>query len=586
MSVDWSKRKATAQLAEMAAGDTVLLAGWVHRHRHHGGLVFFDLRDRSGVVQVVVHPENPAFALAARLRPEWVVEVRGQIALRETAAVNPKIATGRIEVVPSELAVLAEAAPPPISPSDEGEIDEGLRLRHRYLDLRRPQMQRNLEIRHLALQTARRVLTEQGFWEVETPNLTRSTPEGARDFLVPSRLAKGRFYALPQSPQLFKQLLMVAGIERYFQVVHCFRDEDLRADRQLEFVQIDIEQSFVDREDVIALAERLTVALVREVAGWEVPDAFDRLTYRQAMDRYGSDHPDVRFGMPIEDLKQRAEGGVVPFLAQALGAGERVVALNCPARLSRKQVEEMAERSSLALAWLSVEAGETKGSLARFFDAKGAGAWGVADGTLLVGHGVGDEFLQQMGGLRLRIARELGLIPEGRHQFVWVTDFPLLEWNAEHGRWQAVHHPFTAPLDEDAEQIESHPAQVRSKQYDLVLDGNEVAGGSIRIHQRDVQERVFARIGLSAEQAAEKFQFLLEAFRYGAPPHGGIAFGFDRLVMLMAGMPTIRDVIAFPLLSSGADPLTGAPTEVADDQLQELGISVRPPAAPGRPDPA
>ncbi len=584
MTVDWTQRKSTEQLAQMAAGETVLIAGWVHRHRHHGGLVFFDVRDRSGVVQVVVRPDNRAFALAASLHPEWVVQVRAVVQHREKAAVNPKIATGHIELIPTELTVLAEALPPPVSPADEGEVDESLRLRHRYLDLRRPVMQRNLEIRHQALQTARRVLSEQGFWEVETPNLTRSTPEGARDFLVPSRLAKGRFYALPQSPQLFKQLLMVAGIERYFQVVHCFRDEDLRADRQLEFVQIDIEQSFVDRQDIMRLGEGLAVALAREVAGWAVPESFPRITYREAMDRYGSDHPDVRFGMPIVDLSERAADGCVPFLDQAVKAGERVVALHFPGSLSRKQVEELSQASAVDLAWLTVEEGQAKGSLGRFFDAESAQLWGAASGTLLIGHGVGDAFLQKVGALRLRLGREGDLIPSRRHEFVWVTDFPLLDWNAEDARWQAVHHPFTAPLDEDAPNIERHPAEVRSKQYDLVLDGHEVAGGSIRIHQREMQERIFAQIGLSAEEAAEKFQFLLEAFRYGAPPHGGIAFGFDRLVMLMAGMTTIREVIAFPLLSSGVDPLTGAPTAVAESQLRELGIAVRPPTAPGRGD--
>lgn len=585
MGVDWSQRRAISELTKAPPGDQVLLAGWVHRHRHHGGLIFFDLRDRSGQVQVVVRPESTHFAVAASLHPEWVVQIRGEVRRRDPGAVNPKVASGEIEIVPHELTVLAESAPPPVSPAEEGEVEESLRLRHRYLDLRRPQMQRNLEIRHRALQTARRVLTEKGFWEVQTPNLTRSTPEGARDFLVPSRLAKGRFYALPQSPQLFKQLLMVAGIERYFQVVHCFRDEDLRADRQLEFVQIDIEQSFVDREDIIRLGEALVLTLAREVAGWKVPDALPRLSYRQAMDTYGSDHPDLRFGLPIADLTLRAAAGPVPFLAEAVAEGARVAALVSPEPLSRKQVDALATGADLALGSLSVSGQQPSGSLARFFDAEQAGLWGAGDGVLLVAHGVGDAFLEKMGALRLRMARQFDLIPEGQHAFVWVTDFPLLEWNGEDGRWQAVHHPFTAPVDEDAGDIETRPDKVRSKQYDLVLDGHEVAGGSIRIHQRQLQERIFAQIGLSPEEAAEKFQFLLEAFRYGAPPHGGIAFGFDRLVMLMAGMPTIREVIAFPLASSGADPLTGAPTAVATAQLHDLGLSLEPPAPPTRPSP-
>ncbi len=574
MSVDWRQRCATAELAAMRPGAEVLVAGWVHRHRHHGGLVFFDLRDRSGLVQVVVHPENPHFALAAALHPEWVVQVRGELHQRDQARVNPKIATGQVEIVPSELTVLAEAAPLPISPADEGEVEESLRLRHRYLDLRRPQMQRNLELRHQALQVARRHLAEQGFWEVQTPSLSRSTPEGARDFLVPSRLAKGRFYALPQSPQLYKQLLMVAGVERYFQVVHCFRDEDLRADRQLEFVQIDIEQSFVDRDDIIRLGESLALTLAREVAGWQLEEPIPRLTYREAMEAYGTDHPDLRFGMPIMNLTPEALAGTVPFLAEAARQGERVAALASPRPLSRKEIDALSLAAGVDLGSLSLAEGKAGGSLGRFFDGPLAQSWGAGEGVLLVAHGPGDVFLEKMGALRLRLGREAGLIPSGAHQFVWITDFPLLEWNGEDSRWQAVHHPFTAPLDEDLERIEESPGDVRSKQYDLVLDGFEVAGGSIRIHQRPLQERIFAQIGLSKEEAQEKFQFLLEAFRYGAPPHGGIAFGFDRLVMLMAGMTTIREVIAFPLLSSGADPLTGAPSQVTAAQLAELGLVV------------
>lgn len=565
---------------EEMIGRPMRLFGWVHRVRNHGGIVFFDLRDRSGLLQVVVHPESPAFQAADRLKPEWVVGVEGTLLRRQPEFVNPKLPTGQLELHATAIEVLNEAEPPPIRGTDEGDVDEALRLRYRYLDLRRPAMTEHLRVRHRLAQETRRFLDAEGFWEVETPMLTRSTPEGARDFLVPYRWAPGTFYALPQSPQLFKQLLMVAGVERYFQIVRCFRDEDLRADRQPEFTQIDLEMSFVDQADVLDVSERLIAHLYRTVGGWVVDAPFPRLSYQEAMARFGSDHPDLRFGMELKDFQ--GLGDVVPFLAQAKAKGEAILGLLTPAQsLSRKEIEGFTDGQwsrGFRLAWAVRAEDGFRGSLATALNALTTPPPELANlergSLLLVGHGPFDALAVGLGELRLALARRLALIPSDRHQFVWITGFPLFEWSESEGRLVAVHHPFTSPRDEDLHLLSERPLAVQAKAYDLVLDGYELGGGSIRIHRREVQEAVFRVLGLTPEESQEKFGFLLEAFRYGAPPHGGIAFGFDRMAMLLQGAPNLREVIAFPKAARGSDPLTGAPAPVRPEQLLELGIQL------------
>jgi aspartyl-tRNA synthetase len=570
------------ELGEGWVGRRVEIAGWVHRVRNHGGLLFFDLRDRSGLVQVVVRPEHPDFPDLQALRPEWVVALTGRVVARRPEFVNPRLTTGAVEIEPESVRVLNEAEPPPIRGADEGEMDELLRLRYRYLDLRRPAMRENIVARHRLAQAVRTFLNDEGFLEIETPMLTRSTPEGARDFLVPSRLARGNFYALPQSPQLFKQLFMVAGLERYYQIVRCFRDEDLRADRQPEFTQIDIEMSFVDREDVLDVAERMTAFAYRAAGGWEVATPFPRLTYEEAMARYGSDKPDLRYELPIHDLTDWAGASGPDFLKAAVARGEQVAGIVTPSQsLSRKEIEGLVDGipGALRLLWAVREGEGFRGGLASALRGEAGEALAarlpVADGGLVaLSHGPREALLPFLGHLRQRLAERLDLIPAGRHAFVWVTDFPLFEWSDEEGRLVAVHHPFTAPHDEDVPLLQTAPERVRAKAYDLVLDGYELGGGSIRIHRREVQEAVFEVLGLARAEAEQKFGFLLEAFRYGAPPHGGIAFGFDRMAMLLVGARNLREVIAFPKTASGADPLTGAPAPAEPRQLAELGIAV------------
>jgi aspartyl-tRNA synthetase len=568
---------------EGQVGTTITCAGWVHRVRNHGGIVFFDLRDRTGLLQVVVTPESPAFGLAERLHPEYVVQVSGELRLRPPAFVNPRLATGTVELAASALAVLNAAEPPPIRGADEGEMDETLRLRYRYLDLRRPAMAAHVVARHRLAQATRRFLDEAGFLEVETPMLTRSTPEGARDFLVPARLMPGSFYALPQSPQLFKQLLMVAGMERYFQIVRCFRDEDLRADRQPEFTQIDIEMSFIDQDDVLKVTEELVAHVYRTVGGWDVAAPFPRLTYEEAMARYGSDKPDLRYGLELVDVADLVAGGEIPFLAAAHARGDAVLALATgPQDLTRREIEGLGEGlvgDGLRLAWAVREADGFRGGLASHLRGAVGDTWAAKlalepGGLLLVAHGPRERLQPALGSIRQRLAARLQLVPTGRHAFLWVTGFPLFEWSETEGRIVSVHHPFTSPRDEDLEHLRSDPLKVRAKAYDLVLDGYELGGGSIRIHRADVQAAVFEVLGLRPDEVEEKFGFLLEAFRYGAPPHGGIALGFDRMVMLLEGAPNLREVIAFPKAARGNDPLTGAPAAVRPEQLEELGLSL------------
>ncbi len=590
------ERRRAGTLTKDDAGSRVLLKAWVHRRRDLGGLVFLDLRDLSGLVQAVVRPETHPQAHAAleAVRPEWVVEVEGEVVPRAAANVNPDLPTGEVEVDVDRAEVLAAAETPPfvLNVIPEGgayaEASEELRLRHRYLDLRRPELARNFVLRDRVVQATRRYLAEHGFLELETPILTRSTPEGARDYLVPSREAPGRFYALPQSPQLFKQLLMVAGFERYYQIARCFRDEDLRADRQPEFTQVDLELSFTDEEEIAALIEGLFAAIF-PLAGIEVETPFPRLAYAEAMARYGSDRPDLRFGLEICDLTAalgasgfrgfRAaveDGGVVRGFALPASAGA--------ADASRKQVDEWAGLARRAGAQgvltLRRRGGElqfqVKNALSEAELERAAGALGLEDGGLaLLAAGPSPVVAKALGVLRLELARAHGLIPSDRHAFLWVREFPFVERDEEAGRWQALHHPFTSPDPRDLDLLESDPGRVRSRAYDVVMDGNELGGGSIRIHRADLQRRAFEVLGIGEREAASRFGFLLEALKYGAPPHGGIALGLDRIVMLMAGAASIRDVIAFPKTTSASCLMTEAPSPVDAAQLAELGLTVK-----------
>ncbi|APD08560.1 MULTISPECIES: aspartate--tRNA ligase [Thermus] len=568
-------------LREEHAGEEVVLEGWVNRRRDLGGLIFLDLRDREGLVQLVAHPDSPAYAIAERVRSEWVVRAKGRVRLRPEP--NPRLPTGSVEVELEALEVLAEAKTPPF-PVDAGwrgeedkEASEELRLKYRYLDLRRKRMQENLRLRHRVIKAIWDFLDREGFVQVETPFLTKSTPEGARDFLVPYRHQPGLFYALPQSPQLFKQMLMVAGLDRYFQIARCFRDEDLRADRQPDFTQLDLEMSFVEVEDVLALNERLMAHVFREALGVELPLPFPRLTYQEAMERYGSDKPDLRFGLELREVGHLFRDSPFQLFRQA----ESVKALSAPKALSRKEVadlEAVAKRHGAGgLAFARVEEGGFSGSVAKFLDPVREAllqATGARPGdTLLFVAASRKVAAEALGQVRLALADLLALPREG-FRFLWVVDFPLLEWDEERGAWTYMHHPFTSPHPEDLPLLDTEPGRVRALAYDLVLNGVEVGGGSIRIHDPALQAKMFALLGIGEEEQKEKFGFFLEALTYGAPPHGGIAWGLDRLLALMTGSPSIREVIAFPKNKEGKDPLTGAPSPVPEEQLRELGLMV------------
>ena len=580
----------SGELRAADVGRGVRVAGWVHRRRDHGGLIFIDLRDRSGIVQLVVHPghaghtpEAGRFEIAERLRPEHVVTAAGAVLARDSANVNPNIPTGAIEIGVTDLELLAHAETPPFPLDEDSDVDEMLRLRHRMLDLRREPMRDALLLRHEVVRTMREQLNARDFIDVETPILTRSTPEGARDFLVPARTAPGSWYALPQSPQLFKQLLMMSGFERYYQIARCFRDEDTRADRQPEFTQLDVEMAFVDEDDVISTIEGVMQA-VFAVAGLAVPPPpWRRMGYDEAMSRFGSDRPDTRFGLEIVDVGDELRGSDFKVFEAVLEAGGVVRAINAGAReMSRKDFDGLNEvvqrHGGKAVAWAVVEDdGSWRSPIAKFLGEQRTAAAGAKLGAspgdaLLFVADAEEVAATALGGLRLELGRRFGLVDAGRHDVLWVVDFPLFGWDPETKRWDSLHHPFTAPTSDLSELDPANPGAVRSRAYDLIVDGWELGGGSIRIHDADVQQQVFDAIGLDAEQAQERFGFLLDALRYGAPPHGGIAFGVDRIVALLAGRDSIREVIAFPKTASGADPMTGAPAPVDAAQLRELGL--------------
>lgn len=577
-------------VTEEFLNEKVTLKGWVHNRRDLGGLIFVDLRDREGIVQIVFNPDfsEEALQVAETVRSEYVVEVQGVVTKRDAETINPKIKTGQVEVQVSNIEIINKSETPPFSINEENvNVDENIRLKYRYLDLRRQELAQTFKMRHQTTRSIRQYLDNNGFFDIETPVLTKSTPEGARDYLVPSRVHEGEFYALPQSPQLFKQLLMISGFDKYYQIVKCFRDEDLRADRQPEFTQVDIEMSFVDQEDIIAMGEDMLRKVVKDVKGIDVSGPFPRMTYAEAMDRYGSDKPDTRFGMELINVSQLGKEmnfKVFKDTVENNGEIKAIVAKDAADKYTRKDMDALTEFVNIygakGLAWVKVVDDGLSGPIARFFEdanvetlkqlteAKpGDLVMFVADKPNVVA--------QSLGALRIKLAKELGLIDESKLNFLWVTDWPLLEYDEDAKRYVAAHHPFTSPKREDIEKLDTEPENVQANAYDIVLNGYELGGGSIRIHDGELQQKMFEVLGFTNEQAQEQFGFLLDAFKYGAPPHGGIALGLDRLVMLLTNRTNLRDTIAFPKTASATCLLTDAPSEVSDKQLEELSLRIR-----------
>ncbi|HDC5224785.1 TPA: aspartate--tRNA ligase [Staphylococcus aureus] len=577
-------------VTEAFLGQEITLKGWVNNRRDLGGLIFVDLRDREGIVQVVFNPafSEEALKIAETVRSEYVVEVQGTVTKRDPETVNPKIKTGQVEVQVTNIKVINKSETPPFSINEENvNVDENIRLKYRYLDLRRQELAQTFKMRHQITRSIRQYLDDEGFFDIETPVLTKSTPEGARDYLVPSRVHDGEFYALPQSPQLFKQLLMISGFDKYYQIVKCFRDEDLRADRQLEFTQVDIEMSFVDQEDVMQMGEEMLKKVVKEVKGVEINDAFPRMTYKEAMRRYGSDKPDTRFEMELIDVSQLGRDmdfKVFKDTVENDGEIKAIVAKGAAEQYTRKDMDALTEFVNIygakGLAWVKVVEDGLTGPIGRFFETEN-----VETLLTLTGAEAGDLVMfvadkpnvvaQSLGALRVKLAKELGLIDETKLNFLWVTDWPLLEYDEDAKRYVAAHHPFTSPKEADIAKLGTAPEEAEANAYDIVLNGYELGGGSIRIHDGELQEKMFEVLGFTKEQAQEQFGFLLDAFKYGAPPHGGIALGLDRLVMLLTNRTNLRDTIAFPKTASATCLLTNAPGEVSDKQLEELSLRIR-----------
>ncbi|WJE14491.1 aspartate--tRNA ligase [Halobacillus sp. ACCC02827] len=570
-------------------GQEVTLKGWVQKRRDLGGLIFIDLRDRSGIVQVVFNPATSERALktAEEVRSEFVLEVKGQVVARESATVNKNLGTGEVEVAVQEVNILNKAKTPPFMIEDETDVSEDLRLKYRYLDLRRKEMQDTFRLRSQTTNAIRNFLDGEEFLDMETPMLTKSTPEGARDYLVPSRVHEGQFYALPQSPQLFKQMLMMAGFEKYYQIARCFRDEDLRADRQPEFTQVDIETSFMSKDEIMSMTERMMKHVMKEVKGLDIETPFLRMPFDEAMERFGSDKPDTRFGLELVNISELVKDSGFKVFSSAVASGGQVSAINVKGKaddFSRKDIDKLTEDVKVygakGLAWLKVKEGAFNGPIAKFFGDEEADALSAAleaeEGDLLLFVADKTSVVQDsLGALRLKLGRSLNLIDESKFHFLWVTDWPLFEYDEEDGRYYAAHHPFTMPENGDVDRLQGHPQDVKAEAYDIVLNGYELGGGSLRIYQKEMQEKMFEVLGFTKEEADEQFGFLMEALEYGTPPHGGIAFGLDRLIMLLAGRTNLRDTILFPKTASAQDPLTDAPGVVSTQQLEELHLQLK-----------
>ncbi|GGD03944.1 aspartate--tRNA ligase [Pontibacillus salipaludis] len=581
-------RQLSGEIREGHIGETVLLKGWVQKRRDLGGLIFIDLRDRSGLVQVVFNPEDSTEAIetADKVRTEYVVEISGKVVARDEATINPQLATGKVEVLATDITILNKSKTPPFQLHDETDVAEDLRLKYRYMDLRRNPLQETFKLRHKTTQAIRNFLNNEEFLEMETPMLTKSTPEGARDYLVPSRVHEGEFYALPQSPQLFKQLIMMSGFEKYYQIARCFRDEDLRADRQPEFTQVDIETSFMSQEEIQSMTERMMKRVLKETKGVEIETPFKHMSYDEAMDRYGSDKPDTRFGLELVNMSEIVKDSGFKVFKTAVEIGGTVSGINVKGKandFSRKDIDKLTEFVKIydakGLAWLKVEEGELKGPIAKFFGEEEAAnltaALAAEDGDLLLF--VADKTSvvhDSLGALRQKLGRELDLIDQTQFNFLWVTDWPLFEYDEDLGRYFAAHHPFTMPEREDIDKLETEPQEVRAQAYDLVLNGYELGGGSLRIYEKEVQDQMLKVLGFSEEEAQSQFGFLLEALEYGAPPHGGIALGLDRLVMILADRSNLRDTILFPKTASASDLMTQAPGPVSQEQLTELHLEL------------